>query len=61
MWWWLVVGLSGGMGMDDAGSGHQANLFQRLPFLLFNNVVVGDKDERGKALSANVERGAGIF
>ena len=22
---------------------------------------VGDKDERGKALSANVERGAGIF
>ena len=23
--------------------------------------VVGDKDERGKALSVNVERGAGIF
>ena len=23
--------------------------------------LVGDKDEQGKALSANVERGAGIF
>ena len=33
-WWWLVVGLSGGMGMDDAGSGHHARLFQRLPFLI---------------------------
>ena len=29
--------------------------------LLLNNEVVGDKDERGKALSAYVERGAGIF
>ena len=34
VWWWLVVGLSGGMGIDDAGSGHQASLFQRLPFLI---------------------------
>ena len=30
-------------------------------FQLLNNEVVGDKDERGKALCANVERGAGIF
>ena len=30
-------------------------------FQLLNNEVVGDKDERGKALSINVERGAGIF
>ena len=56
-----MVGLSGGMGMDDAGSGHQASLFQRLPFELLNNEVIGDKDERGKALCASVERGAGIF
>ena len=30
-------------------------------FKFLNNEVVGDKDERGKVLSANVERGAGIF
>ena len=30
-------------------------------FKLLSNEVVGDKDERGKALSVNVERGAGIF
>ena len=28
---------------------------------MLSNEVVGDKDERGKALSVNVERGAGIF
>ena len=28
---------------------------------MLSNEVVGDKDERGKALSINVERGAGIF
>ena len=35
--WGVVVvggGLSGGMGIDDAGSGHQVSLFQRLPFLI---------------------------
>ena len=30
-------------------------------FQLLSNEVVADKDERGKALSVNVERGAGIF
>ena len=33
-WWWLVVGLSGGMGMGDTGNEHHASLFQRLPFLI---------------------------
>ena len=58
-----MVGLNGGMGMDDAGSGHHARLLQRLPFIMLNNKVpvVGDKDERGKGLSVNMERGAGIF
>ena len=28
---------------------------------MLNNEVVGDKDERGKALSTNVERGARFF
>ena len=28
---------------------------------MLSNEVVGDKDEQGKALSVNVERGAGIF
>ena len=28
---------------------------------MLSNEVVGGKDERGKALSENVERGAGIF
>ena len=28
---------------------------------MLSNEVVGDKDERGKALSVNVERGAGFF
>ena len=30
-------------------------------FKFLGNEVVGDKDERGKALSVNVERGVGIF
>ena len=34
VWWWLVVRLSGGMGIDDADSGYHASLFQRLPFLI---------------------------
>ena len=66
-----MVRLSRGKGMDDAGSGHQASLFQRLPFLIStltskmpvrcteHQDLVGEKDEQGKALSANVERSAG--
>ena len=30
-------------------------------FQLLGNEIVGDKDERSKALFANVERGVGIF
>ena len=33
-WWWLVVGLSGGMGMDNADSGHDDGLFLRFSFLI---------------------------
>ena len=29
-----MVGLGGGMGMDGAGSGHHARLFQRPPFVV---------------------------
>ena len=50
-----MVGLSGVMGIDDAG-------LLEASFLNCSTMrFVGDKDERGKALSANVERGAGIF
>ena len=57
-----MVGLSGGMGIDNAGSSHQGEFVPEASFLNCSTMrFVGDKDERGKALSANVERGAGIF
>ena len=33
-WWWLVVGLGGGLRMDGIGSGHHARLFDIIPFLI---------------------------
>ena len=56
--------MGGGMGMDGAGR-RQRPPGQFVPEASFVNCstmrFVGDRDERGKALSANVERGAGIF
>ncbi len=59
--WWSEWEEAWGWTAPAGGSGHHARLFQRLHFLIAQNEVVGYKDEWGKALSVNMERGAGIF
>ena len=53
-----MVGLGGGRGMDGAGRRPPCQIVPETSVFNCSDEVVGDKNERGKALSVNVERGA---